>query len=618
MADDTLEKRVEQLAAQVQALTATVEQLAARMAVTPTVTPVVSPHPLIAPPVTAKTAEHAADAPDEVTEEILSWAGKTALLPRLSTLCFLLVVALILRTITDNNIINTLIGSILGMAYATILMVVGWYKYDKGSPLAPVFAACGAALMALIVVETHTRFQSLPLVPAYLTLMATGMAMAVISYRYNAFIPISAGTLGMCLAGAAIDYPNPFFPYLAMILWTANMLGFFATSLKRCSWLRWIVLTVSMVMLYLWSFKLTLPLARHELMPETLALSWFFPVLAIFTVTFAGIALTGIIRAGSQKMSRFDFFLPLINVVLMYINSFYVVNAWEGSKHLLGWVGIATAVVHFSLAAWLVRRGTTGGKGENAFILAGATLLALALPAASGSFPLSLPVLSVAGFFLMIVSGKWRNGGTRVISYLVQVYPAVALAIFFFGNRPAGVDFLMALPAGLIAVCSLFHYQLARRAAPSETALFFARFDHRDHSAVALLLAALVTGFLMLRNVIYQVLATVPVDVGNSFRCAQSILITSAAAGLMLFALRRRNREIRNVAIMVTIIGAVKVFLYDLLGTHGMPLVLSVFSFGLAAALESIALGRWQKGDVRTAPPPAGTPDDGEKAGQGP
>jgi len=49
------------------------------------------------------------------------------------------------------------------------------------------------------------------------------------------------------------------------------------------------------------------------------------------------------------------------------------------------------------------------------------------------------------------------------------------------------------------------------------------------------------------------------------------------------------------VAILVTVVGATKVFLYDLLGTHGLPLVFSVFSFGMAAAVESLALGKWQK-----------------------
>ena len=75
----------------------------------------------------------------------------------------------------------------------------------------------------------------------------------------------------------------------------------------------------------------------------------------------------------------------------------------------------------------------------------------------------------------------------------------------------------------------------------------------------------------MLRAAVYQVLILMPGDMGNSFRCAQSILINCAAAGLMLFAVRRRNREIRNVAVLVTMIGAIKVFLYDMLQTHGVP-----------------------------------------------
>ena len=177
-------------------------------------------------------------------------------MPRISTLCFLLVVALGLRTLTDNNIIETLLGSALGMGYAALLILTGWFGYARENPLAPVFAACGAALMAIIVVEAHTRFQSLPLVPAYLTLMATGIGTALISYRFNVLTPISFGALGMCLAGAAIDYPNPFFPYLSMILWTANILGYFAARLKRCTWLRWLVLLVTLPMIHLWGIRI--------------------------------------------------------------------------------------------------------------------------------------------------------------------------------------------------------------------------------------------------------------------------------------------------------------------------------------------------------------------------
>ena len=95
-------------------------------------------------------------------------------------------IALALRAITDYNIINTLIGSALGMGYAATLIGAGWYCYRRRSPLAPVFAACGAVLMSVIVVETHSRFLALPLVPAYMTLMATGVAALLLPRRARA------------------------------------------------------------------------------------------------------------------------------------------------------------------------------------------------------------------------------------------------------------------------------------------------------------------------------------------------------------------------------------------------------------------------------------------------
>ena len=54
-------------------------------------------------------------------------------------------------------------------------------------------------------------------------------------------------------------------------------------------------------------------------------------------------------------------------------------------------------------------------------------------------------------------------------------------------------------------------------------------------------------------------------------------------------------------AILVIAVGAVK-STSDLLVTKGVPLVLSVFSFGLAAATQSITLSRWQKAPSTAAP----------------
>lgn len=549
-----------------------------------------------APPPPAATPPSAAEEVDDVSEEILNWAGKAHLLTRLSTICFLMVIALILRTVTDNNLINILVGSGLGMGYAAALMVIGALRYEKKSPLAPVFAASGAVLMATIVVETHQRFAALPLVPAYLTLIATGIGMAWVSYRNQKLLPISLGTLGMCLAGAAIDYPHPFFPYLSLILFAANILGYFAAQLKSCSWLRWIVLAVTMVMLQLWGIRLGTTLLRHVTPPAELAPAWFLPVLAAFALLYLGLAFVGIIKG--EKISRFNFALPTLNALWAFSAACYVSHCWSGSTRLVGLVGMVVAMGHFAVTGWLVGRRRADAAGTNSFAFAGSALSAAALPFASGYFLISLPVLSVIAFFLAILSRKWKNGGIRATSYLLQVYAALALAVDLFLNPAATPDLVNALPAGLIAVISLYHYQWSRRTAPPPGPVF-SRYDRKDLSAVLLLLASLASGFIMARTALHHTLfLSLPAaDLANAFRCGQSMVVNLSAAAIMLLAYFRKNKEVRNVAILITLIGAVKVFLYDLLGTHGVPLVGSVFSFGLAAAVESVALGKWKGGE---------------------
>ena len=67
---------------------------------------------------------------------------------------------------------------------------------------------------------------------------------------------------------------------------------------------------------------------------------------------------------------------------------------------------------------------------------------------------------------------------------------------------------------------------------------------------------------------------------------------------MMIFGLLKKNREILYTAIAVVVIGACKAIGYDLFKIHGIPLVLSVFSFGAAAAVGSMVLSRWSTGHV--------------------
>ena len=596
----TIEEKVDRLYEHIESLNRRVADLEGRLTIsTPgrsaaasaahpesIVSPALPPRPKGTP------GKPAAGDHDSLSDDVIRWASRASLFPRLATLCFLMVIALTLRTITDNGIVNPLLGMGLGMGYAAVLMVAGWYQYRRESSLAPVFVACGAILMSTIVVETHARFQSLPLVPAYWTLMATGAGMAFVSRRFTAFLPVSVGTLGMCLAGAAIDYPDPFFPYLFMILLTANFLGYYAGTLKRCGWLRWTVLLVTLAMFLLWGMRLAAVAARRITAAPTLAPGWYLPVLATASAAFLAIALLGIVRSRHVKVSIFDFCLPAVNAVGSYLAARVVVNAADGSALALNLVAILFALVHFGAAFWLATRNIEGIPGTNSFAVAGCALLALSLPAALGSVP-AAPVLGAVALGVAVLSDRWRSGAVRVTSYLLQAYAVVALALHFPASALAATPFAGTVSVAALAVVALGHYRWCRRHAPPAHSPLFEIYDKEDLSGAVTLLAALTGVFFLLRGIAWRILAGGPGG-PESFRCAQSIIINLAALGLGLYAFRARNREIRNVAILVIAVGAVT-SASDLLGTRGVPLVLSVLSFGLAAATQSITLSRWQK-----------------------
>ena len=143
------------------------------------------------------------------SEEVLDWLDKSALMPRVASTSFILVLAIALRTLTDSGIVGLQAGSGLGVLYAFILIATGCYSYSRHSLHAPVFTLWGTIIMCSVVVETHRVFDALPPEPAYLILVLTGAATAIVGRQFQVALPVFAGTLGMTIGGFAIDYPNP-------------------------------------------------------------------------------------------------------------------------------------------------------------------------------------------------------------------------------------------------------------------------------------------------------------------------------------------------------------------------------------------------------------------------
>ncbi|MCK9364317.1 MAG: DUF2339 domain-containing protein [Syntrophales bacterium] len=537
------------------------------------------------------------DSLPDASEAMLSWVGRSSLLQRLSTMCFLLVIALILRTVTDSRVIDLPFGSLIGMSYAAILMFMGWRRYKRENQLAPVFTVCGTLLMFTIIVEAHAHFGILSSVSSYIMLILTGLGAATISYVYRVPAPIAIGNLGMCVSAAAIDYPSPYFPYLVIVLLTANLLGYFTARAHRYVWLRWILLLVTLFMITLWGIKLGMALRGDEGITRTLAQTWFLPLLTIFSSTYVITSLMGIIRTLPDKLNRFELVLPTINVVWAFALAQYVVSATGGGILILGALGAAVGFGHLAVAPWLANWDQKGAHGSNAFVFAGSLLLALALPVIADNTLLYLPVLAAVAFWTSVMSAKWGSGSARLTSYLLQIYASITIATALLsGGKPNSFLINVVSTAG-IACLGLLQYRWLRNTTPPEESAFFSKIDKGDFSAVTVLLAALLSAFVLLRVILQKVTVTffVPADVSNIIQGSQSVIINISAIVLMSIALANRSRELRNVAILLTTVGAINVFLYDLVLGYGIPLVLSVLSFGLATAVESVILKRWQR-----------------------
>ncbi len=529
------------------------------------------------------------------SEEILSWVDKSYILSRVATTSFIVAVAVALRSAADSGTIDLQIGSFVGMLYALGLIMYGWFAYKEKSIQAPVFILWGTIIMCSVSVEAHRVFDTVPTELAYVAMAVMGLVATIISRVHHVALPVFVGTLGMSFGSFALDYPSPVFPYLVVIMGLANIFATYATRLLRASWLRWLLFVLTLFMIQIWDLKLAIYLSK--LSPENLEFSvqGLLPSIGFLGVVFGGIALLGVLGKVQDKISKFDVVLPVINVCWVYLAANYAIRQGLTTSKVFGWVALAAALLHLAIAWWLVRRKEGGALGTTSFAMAGGLLLAFAAPMAIGHAVIGSALVALLAVGMAWTSVRYGNLGLRLTSYLLQFYACSALVFLLWttdGTKPSVVG---ALSSGLLSLIAFFHYFWARNhpIVPGETLMH--RLNKSDRGASVLLIAALFSGFFTMRVGIYQTLDFLHSATHSAFGGAQSVLINVTAAVLIWLSLMRRNKELRNVAIVITVIGAGKVFLMDMVQLKGMPLMISVFTFGLVAALASFVLGRWNK-----------------------
>lgn len=522
----------------------------------------------------------------------LSVGGVAAIMSRGAVISIILLLALVLRTLTDTGTFDLKIGTMLGIGYATLLEGLGWLMYRRKSSYAPIFSISGALLLVAVVLETHAGFGSISTLPAYGFLAIAGGGMALISWQYKVAIPVNVGTMAVLLAALSLEYPDTNYFALSLFLMAVNVMAFTSVTLPRTRWLRVVVFFSTAVVMFVWGYKL-----RYHLVSgngnlggsHTLSPGYFYGVMVCYFLFYVGMPGLAIWKRAFEEKRPFDHILPTFSSAWAYLTSLMVVQAAGTGQRILGLAGIGFATCLLGLAAVKGSRKGTRSRGTTTFAFPATLLLALSFRDVSGESIAALAILSWGALSLAWLSSKWASDGVRVTSYFLQATVLGASLPLLFqdpaGPQPLATIVSMALTAGVAFV----HYRHVRKVGPPGGSAYFERFDTKDVSGVVPLLVSVGTGFLAVRAALFVFLN----GTSGYFLISESIVINLGAAALFTAARAKRNAEIKWVGVLVTVFGGGKVFLFDLFKVKGIPIVLSVLSFVMAATIGSWVLGRW-------------------------
>jgi hypothetical protein len=528
----------------------------------------------------------AVGSPVAAAEDSGSWVRHSGVLRRLATISFVLVVALVLRTLTDGGVVEASLGVWLGIGYAGLLMLVGWQRFASDRPGKRVFTLCGALLLCALVLETHSRFDWLPATSAHGLLVAGLAAAALLGLRYGSRIVFELGVFAPATTALALGFPQPEFHFTAGTLLLASAAESRARE-PRSGWLPWVLLLEIAFFWLLWAAKLRAALAHDVAIDPALQLAWYVPALV---ATFAVLLWLALVRARGRP-GAFASALPTANVVLAMAAAGAVLVPWLHAGRWLGGAALAIAGLH----AFAAGRQRHSGHAAAAVAFAVAALAACVpgIWLAAANWWLAVPAIGAVALALGPASHALASGGLRAVAVAIQVAVlVVAIVGGAFAAAPADSWSALALATALTGL-STAHLRWTRRVLPPPGSLY-ARLSPHDAPARVLSWCALAALFAGLRTALWPVLAAFTTDVPDAFAAGQSVLLAGIAMSMLAVASWRRDRATLRDAIVVAAIAGAKVFASDLVALHGVPCVISVFSFGVLALVGSVVLGRWQ------------------------
>lgn len=477
---------------------------------------------------------------------------------RVAMLSFVLLGALILRTLTQQNILGTRFGTLLGFVYAGHLIGLSLLPGRPGrfARATSLFQCCGVLLSFFIALESALRAQTLARPTAMILIGGfTALALCVAMAHRKASLAGTALAGGM-LALAALGLNAEGFPLQASLLWV------FATVAALLSWR------------YAWRFlrPLTFPLLMILLPVGFLLEGGESPdhgtLYACATAFWLVLTLQHLLAF--RKLSAAAVWLPLST---LWLAALIQLEAGPAFAYTAAGVSIlATLVTGMATRAALPSSGGTTGMAATAVITAaigwlmldpGGVLCALAgwalWTTVRKSPPPRPPWAATAAVILMtaaaIRGGRHLvNSGASSYSLIAGLFlTAILLIHYLYTDRPrAGTS------AGL-----------ARYLAP----------------------LVLVEGLLVLFAVLWSIAKRLLPELA-SFQLAETGILTAAAVLLTLYGHAGHRRAVLYSGLASMFASLVKVGLIDLNRLSGLRLLASIVLIGLSSIAVSVILRR--------------------------
>lgn len=547
------------------------------------------PYPDKSPPLRQLTTAQKTD------EELIQWARKTSLLSKAAAICFLLVVAFVLRAVTENNLWNPRMGSWVGITYSGLLIIASLFSYRKRSPLALVLNICGTIFSYSIVLESHERLKTISTFEAFLLIAGTGVVSGMVARSFSARAPGALGVVGMSLTGALLGQPNPVWPLSMGLLFLAFAMSSIEPLATVPSWTRWVVTALVFFFLTAWSGKVVFALRTGgESQGWSLSSSSFLYATALFVFLCSLLSLVRELKWKGAKPSRVESFLPASSGALGYFLAREVVSFEPQGLFPLGLIATLWGASHLLVSWSLTRIGAQ--RTVASFSASGVSLTAMGLPEVLGGLPQSLVPVSALGVLHLALARMWSNGPLRVTSHLIQTYASFACGLWLWlagTTIPSQVYLLIAL---FVFLMGSIHYFLSRVQIslwPSWKGLW--KQDPKDYLALLPLTSSMFCGFVTLNLVCHILLGPFLVRTEGVWASVQTAILSFFVISLGLYGYWRQVQEIRNLAILLGVFLALKVVFIDLLQGRGLALVISFFWLGMAALVQSFVLARWKR-----------------------